>query len=151
MYPYPHSCIKQCLCVLSILHVCHFERVRHISPRSFHRMQLPPFRLTFFWPRLSFVPFGIDGAARCCATLHKGTPKGSEEERHGLNTYTVEPTRTGILQPKGVVVIIPDIFGWTLPNIRMLADEMAKKGPFVVLLPDLMDGTYHRGSGVWTT
>ncbi|KAF4554864.1 Dienelactone hydrolase-like protein 1 [Elsinoe fawcettii] len=72
----------------------------------------------------------------CCATgsLHTGTPKGTVGKLHGLDAYITNPTEG--TQPKGVVVIIPDIFGWTLPNSRILADEYAEKGP--AFQPDML-------------
>ncbi|GAB7347507.1 hypothetical protein MBLNU459_g4409t1 [Dothideomycetes sp. NU459] len=75
---------------------------------------------------------------QCCATgsLHTGTPTGRVDKVHGLNCYIAEPPSG---TPKGIVVIIPDIFGWELPNNRILADEYAKKGNFLVYLPDFMN------------
>ena len=106
-------------------------------------MLLLPFRLSLIWPQFSIVPLGAGGLDQCCVTgsLHTGKFSGQEEEKYGLDTYIAQPT--GILEPKGVVVILPDIFGWSLPNTRILADEMARKGPFIVLLPDLMNGSYN--------
>ena len=77
---------------------------------------------------------------QCCATgaLHTGTPTGTEEKIQGLETYVARPPAN--TTPKGVIVIIPDIFGWTFANNRILADELAKQGPFLVYLPDFMDG-----------
>ncbi|KAG8626837.1 hypothetical protein KVT40_005782 [Elsinoe batatas] len=77
---------------------------------------------------------------QCCATgsLHAGTPTGKVGKLHGLDAYMTSPPDG--TAPKGVVVIIPDIFGWTLPNSRILADEYAKKGPFNVYLPNFMNG-----------
>ncbi|KAI9830154.1 MAG: hypothetical protein M1819_005831 [Sarea resinae] len=72
-------------------------------------------------------------------TLHSGTPKGSTTRLHGLNTYVAEPPSAD--SPlKGIVVVIPDLFGWETPNSRCLADEYARKGNFRVYLPDFMDG-----------
>lgn len=77
---------------------------------------------------------------QCCATgsLHTGTPAGREEKIHGLDCYIAEPNPG--TKVKGIVVIIPDIFGWTLPNSRILADQYAQKGGFQVFLPDFMNG-----------
>ena len=77
---------------------------------------------------------------QCCASgsLHTGTPTGREDKLHGLDVYVAEPPSGN---PKGIVVVIPDIFGWTLPNNRILADNFAKKGDFLVYLPDFMNGT----------
>lgn len=77
---------------------------------------------------------------QCCATgsLHTGTPKGRVEKVHGLDCYIAEPANGAAA--KGVVVIIPDAFGWELPNNRILADCYAEKGGFRVYLPEFMDG-----------
>lgn len=74
-----------------------------------------------------------------CVTgsVKEGTPTGTVTTLHGLNTYIARPEGT----PKGVVVIIPDIFGWEISNSRLLADSYAKKGGFLVYLPDFMAGS----------
>lgn len=41
---------------------------------------------------------------------------------------------------KGVIVIIPDVFGWILPNVRLLADGFARKTGLTVYAPDFMSG-----------
>ena len=71
-------------------------------------------------------------------TLHEGTPAGRVETVHGLATYVTEPPNGAT--PKGIVVIIPDAFGWTLVNSRILADRYAERLGFTVYLPDFMDG-----------
>lgn len=71
-------------------------------------------------------------------TLHEGTPAGRVEAVHGLATYVTEPPNGAT--PKGIVVIIPDAFGWTLVNSRILADRYAERLGFTVYLPDFMDG-----------
>ena len=79
-------------------------------------------------------------SGQCCATgeIHSGTPTGKVTKVHGLDCYVAEPTEG--VQPKGVVVILPDVFGWELPNNRILADNYAKKGEWLVYLPDFMAG-----------
>ncbi|KAF2171983.1 hypothetical protein M409DRAFT_18214 [Zasmidium cellare ATCC 36951] len=75
----------------------------------------------------------------CCATgsLHTGEPKGRITKVHGLDCYVADaPSGTPV---KGIIVIIPDAFGWTFPNNRVLSDDYAKKG-FTVYLPEFMDG-----------
>lgn len=69
---------------------------------------------------------------QCCASgsLHAGTPTGKVGKVHGLDCYTAEAPNES---PKGFVVIVPDAFGWTFPNNRILADEYAKKGNFTVV------------------
>lgn len=61
------------------------------------------------------------GLKQCCATgsLHTGTPTGRIDKVHGLDCYIADAPSGS---PKGIVVIIPDAFGWTLPNNRILAD-----------------------------
>ncbi|PNS16646.1 Protein AIM2 [Sphaceloma murrayae] len=77
---------------------------------------------------------------QCCATgsLHTGTPAGTVTKLHGLDTYVTHPPKT--TSPQGIVVIIPDIFGWTLANSRILADEYARQVPCTVYLPNFMNG-----------
>jgi hypothetical protein len=79
-------------------------------------------------------------ASQCCVSgeLHQGTPAGNEQKIYGLDCYVTGPPE-GVL-PKGVVIILPDVFGWTLPNTRILADNYAMKGEWLVYLPDFMDG-----------
>ena len=76
---------------------------------------------------------------QCCAagSLHTGIPTGRIGKVHGLDCYIAEAPNGS---PKGVVVIIPDAFGWTLPNNRILADDYAKNGNFTVYLPEFMNG-----------
>ncbi|KFY23050.1 hypothetical protein V493_06135 [Pseudogymnoascus sp. VKM F-4281 (FW-2241)] len=69
-------------------------------------------------------------------TLSEGTPTGTETIIHGLPTYVTVPEG----QSKGLIVYIPDAFGWKFRNNRVLADQYAKKGGFTVYLPDFMDG-----------
>lgn len=79
-------------------------------------------------------------ASQCCAAgaIHQKTPTGREAKIHGLDCYVAEPPQG--VQPKGVIVILSDVFGWTLPNSRILADGYAKKGAWLVYLPDMMNG-----------
>jgi dienelactone hydrolase len=81
--------------------------------------------------------------------LHSGNPVGVVRNLHGLQTYIASPPEG--LAPKGVVVIIPDAFGWQLTNSRILADSYARKGQFLVYLPDFMNGespNVHLGSQI---
>ncbi|KAF3355287.1 Putative pectate lyase E [Verticillium dahliae VDG1] len=70
--------------------------------------------------------------------LHKGIPRGRVTTLHGLDVYMTEPQNQ---QPaKGIIVVIPDVFGWEFPNARLIADRYADKGGYKVYLPDFMDG-----------
>jgi dienelactone hydrolase len=68
--------------------------------------------------------------------VHSGTPRGNEQKIHGFDTYVASPL--GGVPPKAIIVIIPDSFGWTFPNIRVIADNFAEKGQFLVYLPHIM-------------
>lgn len=79
-------------------------------------------------------------ACRDCisGSLHEGTPEGREETMYGLPTYISEPPSEE--DRKGVIVFIPDAFGWKFNNNRILADKFAKKTNSVVYLPEFMAG-----------
>lgn len=79
-------------------------------------------------------------ACQDCATgsLHEGTPVGREETLHGLQTYITEPPNG--VPPSALIVIVPDVFGWKLPNTRLLADTYAKRGNYRVYVPEFMNG-----------
>lgn len=66
------------------------------------------------------------------------TPTGGVITLHGLPTYVAYPSAGK--NPKGIVVIIPDAFGWEFVNNRLLVDEYARKGDFTVFMPDFMNG-----------
>ncbi|OAA46578.1 Dienelactone hydrolase [Beauveria brongniartii RCEF 3172] len=70
--------------------------------------------------------------------IHEGQPKGEVGNVHGLDTYISRPPKG--TQSRGIVVIIPDAFGWKFGNNRLLADNYAEKGNFTVYLPDFMNG-----------
>lgn len=70
---------------------------------------------------------------------HEGTPGGSIVELHGLQTYVAEPAQGR--EVKGIIVVIPDAFGWDFVNNRLLADHYAQKSNYRVYLPDFMLGT----------
>src|SRR4051794_18987306 len=67
-------------------------------------------------------------------SIHEGTPAGRTGNLHGLPTYIAEPPDG--TPPKGLIVILPDVFGWEFTNTRVLADVYAGKGGFLVYLPD---------------
>ena len=71
-------------------------------------------------------------------TLHEGTPAGQVRTIHTLPTYVSDPP-PGI-DPKAIIVIISDAFGWELSNNRVLADAYARRGGYTVYLPDFMNG-----------
>lgn len=71
-------------------------------------------------------------------TVHEGQPRGRTVKLHGLDAYASEPADGRAAC--GIVVIIPDAFGWEFVNNRILADHYADKGGYRVYLPDFMNG-----------
>lgn len=69
---------------------------------------------------------------------HTQTPTGTVTTLHGIPTYVAQPEE-GV--PKGVIVMVTDAFGWDFVNNRVLCDQYAKKGGFIVYCPDFMMGT----------
>lgn len=65
------------------------------------------------------------GVSSCCLSgkLADGTPAGREETIGGLPTYVAEPADNSKAKS---LLFITDIFGWKLPNVRLLADNYAK-------------------------
>ena len=63
---------------------------------------------------------------------------GRVQTIYGFPTYVSEPPSGEA--PKGVILFIPDAFGWELNNNRILADSFAKKVQSLVYLPEFMNG-----------
>ncbi|OBT91118.1 hypothetical protein VE02_00084 [Pseudogymnoascus sp. 03VT05] len=74
-----------------------------------------------------------------CLTGYMKTekPTGTVSTIHGLETYVATPPNA----PQGLIVMIPDIFGWETNNSRLLADSLSQDGDYLVYLPDFMNGT----------
>ena len=70
--------------------------------------------------------------------IHAGTPTGRVTKLHGLDVYVAEPPASA--PAKGIVIIIPDAFGWEFVNNRILADHYAERGGYMVYLPEFMNG-----------
>ncbi|KAF5559203.1 Dienelactone hydrolase [Fusarium mexicanum] len=73
-----------------------------------------------------------------------GLPTGQVKELFGRLTYVASPPDDKPV--KGIIVIVPDAFRWEFVNSRLLADQYALNGDFLVYLPDFMDG---RPAPVW--
>lgn len=71
-------------------------------------------------------------------SVHEGEPRGEVTHAYGLDTYVVNPPDGQ--QAKGIVVVLPDAFGWEFVNVRLLADQYADQGGFKVYAPDFMNG-----------
>ncbi|KAE9379356.1 alpha/beta-hydrolase [Stipitochalara longipes BDJ] len=70
--------------------------------------------------------------------VHTGKPTGDQITYQGLPTYVSRPDEG--TPERGIIIFIPDIFGWEFPNSRLLADKYAKKGGYTVYIPDFMRG-----------
>lgn len=71
--------------------------------------------------------------SECCKSGFKwnGKATGKETKIANLNTYVTGDNKDA------AVLIVHDVFGWTLPNVRILADHYAKEANVTVYLPDL--------------
>ncbi len=79
------------------------------------------------------------GMSSCCLSgqLHNhATPTGSVTTIGDLPTYVAEPSSK---DKSKTLIFLVDIFGYEFPNTRLLADEYAKAG-FYVLVPDILQG-----------
>lgn len=72
-------------------------------------------------------------SGECCKSGFRwdGSPTGTETVLAGRKSYM-----TGS-NAKAAVLIVHDIFGWTLTNTRMLADHYAEEANVTVYIPDL--------------
>lgn len=73
-------------------------------------------------------------------SVHEGVPRGEITKLHGLDAYVSAPAEGA--PAKGIIVIVPDAFGWEFVNNRLLADHYVDKGNYKVYLPDFMNGEY---------
>jgi len=60
-----------------------------------------------------------------------GQSVGKEAKLDNIDTYVTGDNKDA------AILIITDIFGWTLPNIRLLADHYAKEANATVYVPDM--------------
>lgn len=74
--------------------------------------------------------------APCCLKGFKweGVPEGREDQLAGLSTYVVGSSSDV------AIILISDLFGWTFPNLRLLADHFANEVAATVYLPDFFGG-----------
>lgn len=91
---------------------------------------LGPVAISARWPRACRHSFK--------GQIHTGQPKGKTTKLYGLDAYVSEPADGKTV--RGIVVIIPDAFGWEFIKNRILADHCVEKGDFKVYLPDFMNG-----------
>jgi len=72
----------------------------------------------------------------CCLKgfMWDGTPTGRVDELAGLPTYVAGSSS------QAAILLITDLFGWTFPNLRLLADHFAQEVGATVYVPDFFDG-----------
>lgn len=78
-----------------------------------------------------------------------GDAGGRESTLGGLDAYLADPPSTA----NKAIVVVPDIYGWKLNNVRLWADKIAAEGFFVVV-PDTFHGNPwvpgdQLGTGKW--
>ncbi|XP_058209911.1 endo-1,3;1,4-beta-D-glucanase-like [Rhododendron vialii] len=81
---------------------------------------------------------------QCCTfapILNPSYGAGQVEEFGGITTYT-----SGSSDSKRAILLIADVFGYSAPNLRNLADKCAAAGYFVVV-PDFLHGDPFDHSG----
>ena len=74
-------------------------------------------------------------SSRCCVDAgakQTHVDQGHEEAIGGLNSY-----KTG--EGKSLIVIFTDIFGYSFPNTRKIADKFAQNTGSTVIIPDFFN------------
>ncbi|THW17965.1 alpha/beta-hydrolase [Aureobasidium pullulans] len=73
---------------------------------------------------------------KCCKSGFKwnGTSTGKETSLGKNQAYVTGDNKDA------AVLIVCDVFGWKLPNVRLLADHYAKEANVTVYVPDYFDG-----------
>lgn len=69
------------------------------------------------------------------ASFHKGKPVGSEGKLGKLDCYITGPETSS-----KAILMIHDVWGWSLTNTRVLADKYAEGIGARVYLPDYYEG-----------
>ncbi|KAI0158534.1 putative hydrolase [Pestalotiopsis sp. NC0098] len=74
--------------------------------------------------------------SECCVTgfTWDGTPTGRVGKLGSNDTYITGDN------PDKAIMIVHDLFGWTFPNLRLLADHYAQEAGATVYLPDFFGG-----------
>lgn len=71
--------------------------------------------------------------SECCIRGFEwdGTPVGQETKLAGYDSY-VSGSNDEV-----AILVVHDLFGWTFPNVRLLADRYAQEIDATVYVPDL--------------
>eukprot|EP01040_Poterioochromonas_malhamensis_P010649 gene10649-11596_t len=81
----------------------------------------------------------------CCAGfVDEGTPQGKIEVYDKIPCYITRPNndqqQQHTLHPHIAVIVATDVFGFSIPNTRLIADSYAKEGGVIAVVPDLFEG-----------
>lgn len=73
---------------------------------------------------------------QCCLKGFKweGEPVGRIEKLEGEDVYVTGDNN------KAAILVIPDLFGWSFSNIRLLADHYAREANVTAYVPDVFGG-----------
>ncbi|KAJ3399925.1 hypothetical protein CcCBS67573_g06984 [Chytriomyces confervae] len=71
----------------------------------------------------------------CSGSIDAGTPTGRVEVIGDMECYVREPDAGVVVT--GAVVVCTDVFGFKVPNVRLIADVFAANG-FVAVVPDYL-------------
>jgi dienelactone hydrolase len=82
----------------------------------------------------------MSSIACCAGYIDSGTPLGKEEVIAGITCYVAPKSENGF-RDDILVVLATDVFGFKLPNPRLMADSFAKELNCKVVVPDLFEGT----------
>lgn len=76
--------------------------------------------------------------ACCGGYIDEGSPKGSIIQLENIPCYISQKEN---IEKKDIAIILAtDIFGFTLPNIRLIADAYNEEGKVLTIIPDLFEG-----------
>jgi hypothetical protein len=70
--------------------------------------------------------------SECCKSGFQwdAQPTGTETKLGDFDTYVAGNSKNA------AILLVADLFGWTLKNLRVLADHFAKEANATVYLPD---------------
>ncbi|KAJ3317910.1 hypothetical protein HDV06_001068 [Boothiomyces sp. JEL0866] len=78
----------------------------------------------------------MSSLACCEGFVDSGTPTGNEQIINGVKCYVSEPKEHN----KKAIILATDVFGFKVPNIRLMADAYAELG-YLCIIPDFFNGT----------
>ncbi|KAH7410447.1 dienelactone hydrolase [Phaeosphaeria sp. MPI-PUGE-AT-0046c] len=77
----------------------------------------------------------------CCVSgvLHEGTPVGEVKDIGNTRAYFAHPPASSTSTSTHAILILTDVYGFTFPNTRLIADNFASLG-YLTVIPDLFHG-----------